>query len=83
MTARVHAFPLRRDRHLVARLSREMSRIGPDAVEHFLLDRLGMEWDRLEDIGVECSEIEAEIYEFAGELWARAFPNINNSPGAA
>ncbi|MGY3501673.1 DUF6074 family protein [Bradyrhizobium sp. USDA 4471] len=81
--ARVHAFPLRRDRDLVVRLAREMSRIGTDAVEGFLVDRLGMEWDRLEDLGVECEEIERQIHELAGELWSRAFPNTNNSPGAA
>jgi hypothetical protein len=84
MTARIHAFPFHVNDSFVRAFSREIEQAGAAGARDFMVDRLGVEWDRLEDLGVECDEIEIRIDALARELWSRAHRNTtNNSPGAA
>ena len=80
--SRVHAFPLHRHARLVDGLARRMADAGPNGARDFLIEHLGFEWDRLENYGVECEEIEIRIDELARALWAAAYQNSSH-PGAA
>jgi hypothetical protein len=83
-TARVCAFPLRVHRNFLREFTLGMAKAGPNgAARDYLIWILGAEWDRLEDLGVDCDEIEQHVHHLARELWSRAFRNTNNSPGAA
>src|SRR4051794_30055051 len=83
VTAQVHAFPIHRHRGRVDRLAQDIMRAGEDDPRDVLIDSIGVEWDRLEALGVECDEIELRIYELARELWSRVDAKTNLSPGAA
>jgi hypothetical protein len=83
MTAHVHAFPFHVNDGFVRQLSQEMEQVDAADARDFMIERLGVEWDRLEELGVDCDEIESRIHELARALWANAFRTSNNSPGAA
>jgi hypothetical protein len=83
MTACIHSFPLHRNLALVQQLADEVATASATDARDVMIERLGVHWDRLEALGVECDEIEYTIHALARKLWTHIGINSNNSPGAA
>ena len=65
---------------MVETIARGMRACGcPDAAEQHLIARLEVHWDRLEEMGIACDEIENECHAFT-VAWA-SFQNFLKEPG--
>lgn len=79
----VHAFPSARHATMVGMISTLMFEAGDlDAAEEQLLSHLEICWDRLEEFGVDCDEIEAECRLFARAAWRR-YQQLQREAGVA